>query len=180
MLNLTLFATSSQSSATGQLLVFSNVQLRTLGRCKHFLSIDRNVSQCSALAPERIAAKEPVDEIAIRYQTTSAEEKEAFDGRCIVVNEAPRPCIMQQPNEPLSEELEAAIRESAASAAAQERAYVQEALLRSKIEAVQRQQLVVLRLTKRNSDVLDVLVRARCLQQVRAQVEDAGCEILPE
>lgn len=53
-------------------------------------------------------------------------------------------------------------------------------LLRSKIDAVERQQLVVLRLTKRNEHVLDVMLKEMCLQQVRAQVEEAGCEILPE
>ena len=57
---------------------------------------------------------------------------------------------------------------------------MQEALLRSKIESAQRQVIVVLRLTKHNSDVLDVLLKDEGLQKVRAQVEEAGCEILPE
>ena len=57
---------------------------------------------------------------------------------------------------------------------------MQEALLRSKIESAQRQVIVVLRLTKRNSDVLDVLLKDEGSQKVRAQVEEAGCEILPE
>ena len=55
---------------------------------------------------------------------------------------------------------------------------MQEALLRTKIESAQRQVIVVLRLTKRNSDVLDVLLKDEGLQKVRAQVEEAGCEIL--
>ena len=55
---------------------------------------------------------------------------------------------------------------------------MQEALLRTKIESAQRQVIVVLRLTKRNSDVLDVLLKDAGLQKVRAQVEEAGCEIL--
>jgi len=82
--------------------------------------------------------------------------------------------------QPLSEELEIAIRESAAEAITQEGAHVQEALLRSKIDAAQRQQLVVLRLTKRNSEVLQVMLTNSCLQHVRSHVEEAGCEILPD
>ena len=53
---------------------------------------------------------------------------------------------------------------------------MQEALLRSKIESAQRQVIVVLRLTKRNSDVLDVLLKDEGLQKVRAQVEEAGTQ----
>ena len=34
--------------------------------------------------------------------------------------------------------------------------------------------------TKRNEHVLDVLLKELCLQQVRAQVEEAGCEVLPD
>ena len=45
------------------------------------------------------------------------------------------------------------------------------ALLHSKIDAVQRQLLVVLRLTKRNSYVLDAFLKDHALQEVRAQVE---------
>jgi len=80
----------------------------------------------------------------------------------------------------LSHELEVAIQDSVAEATAREGADVQEALLHSKIDAVQRQLLVVLRLTKRNSYVLDALLRDHGLQEVQAQVEDAGCEILPD
>ena len=54
--------------------------------------------------------------------------------------------------------LEEAIRISVADAYAQEGADVSEALLRSKIDSIQQQELVVLRLTKRNSNVLDALL----------------------
>ena len=54
--------------------------------------------------------------------------------------------------------LEEAIRISVAYAHAQEGADVSEALLRSKIDSIQQQELVVLRLTKRNSNVLDALL----------------------
>ena len=76
--------------------------------------------------------------------------------------------------------MEVAIRESVAEATAQEGADVREALLHSKIDAVQRQLLVVLRLKKRNTCVLDALLKDHALQALRAQIEDAGCEILPD
>jgi hypothetical protein len=79
-----------------------------------------------------------------------------------------------------SVDLETAMRESAAAAVAEDGAQIQEAILRSKIDSAQRQLAVVLRLTKRNSDVLDALLKDECLQKVRAQVEEAGCEVLPD
>jgi hypothetical protein len=84
------------------------------------------------------------------------------------------------PADQFSGDLDIAMRESAAAAAVQEGAHIQEAILRSKIEAAQQQVLVVLRVTKRNADVLDALLKDECLQRVRAQVEEAGCEVLPD
>ena len=80
----------------------------------------------------------------------------------------------------LSVDLEIAMRESAAEATAQEGAHIQEALLRSKIDSALQQVVVALRLTKRNSDVLDAMLKNENLQKVRAQVEEAGCEVLPD
>ena len=48
------------------------------------------------------------------------------------------------------------------------------------IYTIPRGVVVVLRLTKRNSDVLDVLLMDEFLQKVRAEVEEAGCEVLPD
>jgi hypothetical protein len=69
---------------------------------------------------------------------------------------------------------------SLADALSHAQADVQEAILQSKIEEACHQELVVLRLTKRNSLVLDALIKAPELENQRRQVEDADFEILPD
>merc|ERR1711920_575439 len=59
---------------------------------------------------------------------------------------------------------------------------VVEAVLRSKVDAglLDSQMLVVLRLSKHNAEVIAALLEAPELSGARAQVHEAGCEVLPE
>jgi hypothetical protein len=80
------------------------------------------------------------------------------------------------------DKLENALRTSAAEAPAQEGAYIQEALLRSKadIYVAHDPPLVVLRLTKRNPEVVQALLEAPTLQGALNCVESAGCDFMPD
>ena len=62
-------------------------------------------------------------------------------------------------------------------ATAQEGAHIQEAILRSKIDSAQQQVVVVLRLTKRNSDVLDTLLKDEYLQKVAQTLQPSFLEL---
>merc|ERR1719327_2481986 len=71
-------------------------------------------------------------------------EEEFGEGAADLGAEAADGAAVAAPADQYSGDLDIAMRESAAAAAAQEGAHIQEAILRSKIEAAQQQVLVVL------------------------------------
>jgi hypothetical protein len=86
---------------------------------------------------------------------------------------------------PASQDERAAIGNSVAETVAQEGPGLQDAadlnaLIGSKVKSYEEQKLVVLRLTKHNSRVLDAIRKDSNLKTLREQVDEAGCEILPK
>lgn len=81
----------------------------------------------------------------------------------------------------MDESIEAAIRMSETEAEQREQSDLHDALLRSKVHMPPlRDDVVMLKLSRRTTDVVNELLKSPLLQDVRSRVMDAGCQILPE
>ena len=133
-----------------------------------------------AVTDEKQAATEKIPPIAVEEELITMEEPRGQDGVHTRTPNGMRTMGAEDQMRDELESLELAIRENIVTTHTQEGADVQKALLLSKMDSVERQRLVVLRLTKRSSYVIAALLNDSRLRKVEAQVGEAGCEILPD